>query len=251
MDRTHELHPEQASPDQLPATVTPTFAPVEVGYRAYGWTPERQRQFIEELADCGIVREAAARVGMTEQSAYRLRRRPDAASFNEAWDAAVLLGMDRLHSTAFERAVNGTVRYRYYHGEVVGEERLYDNRLLVYLLGRLDKKDRYKVRNTIENWDTVLGALEAGLSAPLPAPDQANAPVWSKEGRWFTRLPPPEGFDGDQWGTFGDARYVRCLTDEERSIVESWQARRHAQARRKREGYFARLSRNFFDPMQA
>jgi hypothetical protein len=102
---------EHAAPSPLPDSCA--FDPVAFAYRTSGWTPERQRQFIEELADCGIVREAAARVGMTEQSAYRLRRRPDAAGLNRAWDAAVQLGVDRLHSTAYERAVTGTVKRHY------------------------------------------------------------------------------------------------------------------------------------------
>src|SRR5688572_982285 len=92
-----------------PSTAQP-FQPIALAARADGWTPERQRQFIEELADCGIVREAAARVGMSEHGAYQLRRRPDAAGFNQAWDAAVQIGVHRLHSTAFERAISGTVK---------------------------------------------------------------------------------------------------------------------------------------------
>jgi hypothetical protein len=111
----------------------PSFTPIQLAHRSDGWTPDRQRAFIEELADCGVIAEAAARVGMTEQTARRLRRRPDAAAFNKAWDAAIQLGGDRLRSIAYERAVNGTVRQRYYRGEVVGEERVYDNRLLIYL----------------------------------------------------------------------------------------------------------------------
>lgn len=101
-----------AAPNELDA-----FDPVATASRHDGWTPDKQRAFIEELADCGIVREAAARVGMTEQSARRLRRRPDAAGFNLAWDAAVQVGADWLHSLAYERAVTGTVRRHYFHGE--------------------------------------------------------------------------------------------------------------------------------------
>src|SRR5262249_45320486 len=99
------------------------FEPVQVARRIDGWYPERQVAFIEELADCGIVREAAARVGMTERSARRLRLRPDAAAFNLAWDAAIRAGTERLHSIAYDRAVNGTVRARWFRGEQVGEER--------------------------------------------------------------------------------------------------------------------------------
>lgn len=38
----------------------PEFAPVPRKYRHDGWTPERQKAFIEALADCGSVTRAAA-----------------------------------------------------------------------------------------------------------------------------------------------------------------------------------------------
>src|SRR5688572_11146358 len=51
--------------------------PVRLRWRQDGWTPARQRQFLEELADCGIVKEAAARVGMSAKAAWQLRRRAE------------------------------------------------------------------------------------------------------------------------------------------------------------------------------
>src|SRR6476469_1273837 len=112
-----------------PPTSRLAFEPVELEHRKDGWTPARQRAFVEALADCGIVREAAARVGMSEQGARALRRRADAASFAIAWEAALQLGADRLRSAAWERAIEGVVKPRFYHGEKIGEERVYDNRL--------------------------------------------------------------------------------------------------------------------------
>jgi hypothetical protein len=65
----------------------PPFVPVPLRARADGWTPERQARFIGLLAETGSVAEAARRVGMGRQSAWRLRRRRGAASFARAWDA--------------------------------------------------------------------------------------------------------------------------------------------------------------------
>ena len=59
--------------------------------RADGWTPERQARFIGLLAETGSVAGAARRVGMTRESAWRLRRRAGAASFAHAWDAVEAL----------------------------------------------------------------------------------------------------------------------------------------------------------------
>jgi hypothetical protein len=239
------------SPEILPAAVAAAeaasseleFAPVAVALRHDGWTPEKQRAFIEHLADCGIVKEAAARVGMTAQSAYGLRRRPDAETFNCAWDAAVQLGVAHLHSTAFERAVEGTVKKRWFNGEVVGEERVFDNRLLMFLLARLDKNRGYPVERTIANWDHSMDAVEDGLAEPLAYPDEdRQSPVWRDEaGEWLTNFAPPAGFNGEQWGKPGEADYCRRLTLEEHEAVEAWKVRLDEKGDRQRDRYFARL----------
>ena len=183
--------PLPEGPDASPPRLD--FHPVSVAYRSDGWTPERQREFIEALAECGVVGEAAARVGMTEQTARRLRARPDAGSFRIAWNAAIRIGSDRLKSVAFDRAINGTIRRRYYHGQVIDEERVYDNRLLTYLLGKLNSYgfERFEC-------EKFLAAADHGL--PLPALEDDGAPVWQTEDGWFTDFPPPEGFDGQEEG---------------------------------------------------
>jgi hypothetical protein len=223
-----QLHPPANAPSPL------AFDPVTVAYRNDGWTPERQRAFIEELADCGIVCEAAARVGMSERSANRLRHRPDAHSFRFAWAAAVQIGGERLRSVAFDRAVNGTLRRRYYHGEVVDEERVYDNRLLTWLLGRLPAAPPSSF------WDAAhfLAADDHGL----PAPETFDAPVWrGDDGVWRTAFPPPSGFTGDEHGCFGDEDYHRALTANEQASVAASIDRKRDKAGRARDLYFERL----------
>lgn len=220
------------------------FAPVPLAWRSDGWTPERQRAFIEELADCGIVREAAARVGMSEQSAYGLRRRADADAFNKAWDTAVHMGTERLQSIAIERAIEGTIRRRYFHGEVVGEERVYDNRLLIYLLGRTHSATRdYNAAARIGEWPGWIDAVQHGTAKPLPAPDEDHrAPVWRDEdGRWLTSFPPPDGFDGEQWIDEDEEDYCRELDAAEQAAVATWERHAQAEAQRRRDLYFRRL----------
>jgi len=65
------------------------FTPVRLRHRRDGWTPERQRRYVALLAATGHAGQAAQAVGMTEQSAARLRRRPDAASFARACEFAL------------------------------------------------------------------------------------------------------------------------------------------------------------------
>jgi hypothetical protein len=105
-----------------------------------GWTPERQVEFIEALAECACVEEAAARVGMSVQSAYALRRRVDAVSFRIAWDAALDYGVRRLSDAVFSRALKGVARPVFYQGEQVGERRYFDERLAMFILRYRDPK---------------------------------------------------------------------------------------------------------------
>ena len=87
---TQRRNPSARSPQSWPAyRRLPPFAPVPVRARRDGWDAERQGRFIGYLAETGSVAQAAARVGRSRESAYRLRRRADAAGFAAAWDAAL------------------------------------------------------------------------------------------------------------------------------------------------------------------
>lgn len=112
----------------------PPFAPVPVRARHDGWTPDKQRLFIEALAETACVEEACAHVGMSRRSAYTLRRRFDAFEFRFAWDAALDHAVSRLGDAALSRAIHGVPVPHYYQGELVGEHRRYDERLTMWLL---------------------------------------------------------------------------------------------------------------------
>jgi hypothetical protein len=110
------------------------FEPVPVAARSDGWTPEKQTGFIEALGESGCVAAAAVAVGMSRESAYRLRARPDAAPFRQAWEAALDYAYHRLGEAALDRALNGVPVPIFYKGEQVGERRHFDERLTQYLL---------------------------------------------------------------------------------------------------------------------
>jgi hypothetical protein len=113
----------------------PEFAPVPRQCKRHdGWTPTRQRGFIQALADLGSVRAAAHAVNMTPEGAYLLRRHPEAAEFREAWEAALALGVQRLEDVAMERALFGVEVPVYHFGAVVGTRRVYNDRLLMFML---------------------------------------------------------------------------------------------------------------------
>ena len=57
--------------------------------RRDGWTAERQLAFLAALTRTRSVTMAARAVGMSRESAYRLRGRPTGALFAAAWDGAL------------------------------------------------------------------------------------------------------------------------------------------------------------------
>lgn len=103
-----------------------------------GWSAERQRQFIQALAETGSVHLASRHAGLSARSAYGLRVRSPA--FARAWDTAQQLAVGRLSALAFDRAIHGRVEQIYSDGQLIAERRLPSDRLTMWLLSRLDPK---------------------------------------------------------------------------------------------------------------
>lgn len=127
------------------------FDPVPVAARHDGWTPEKQRWFIDALAACGCVKAAARHVGMTAKSAYRLRNRPDAAGFAAVWDHAQREGFARTHDNAVERAIYGEQVPIYRRGRQVGTRVRYNDRLIFAVLNRDAARLRALASSTAAN----------------------------------------------------------------------------------------------------
>jgi hypothetical protein len=112
----------------------PDFDAVPRKYRHDGWTPERQRAFIEALADTGSVSRACAQVNMSTEGAYYLRRQRGAEGFRRAWEAALDFGVQRLKDIAFERAIDGQLVPVFVAGKLMGFRRKKNDRLLMFCL---------------------------------------------------------------------------------------------------------------------
>jgi len=117
------------------------FVPAPVRARRDGWTEARQQGFIVRLALGGCVSWAARAVGKTKASAYRLRERPGAESFAAAWDRALGWGRERTVDLGIERAVCGEDVPVMYRGRRVGTRKRFDNRLLIAVLGAMDRRE--------------------------------------------------------------------------------------------------------------
>ena len=125
-----------------------SFEPVPVASRTDGWTAARQQVFIRELRAARSVTRAARAAGMTRAGAYRLRARPDAASFAAAWDAVFAApppAAARIRSAAadlWDRALNGRVVPIMRKGVQVGHRVRADNAALMTLMRRYDRAGR-------------------------------------------------------------------------------------------------------------
>jgi hypothetical protein len=154
----------------------PEFAPVPRKYRHDGWTPERQKAFIEALADTGCVSRAAKQVNISQQNAYALRRAPGAEEFRKAWDAALDFGLKRLKDIAFERAIEGYLVPVFVGGRLVGFRRKHNDALLIFCL-RHYGQDADGKRTTINYFSTraSAGAVSAPSSGAAASGAEASA----------------------------------------------------------------------------
>jgi hypothetical protein len=136
-----DLLPPAVPPDDEPHVLAMPFdgVPLESSRnRLAGWSAERQRLFLTMLAETGSVHLAAQAARLSARGAYMLRARSPA--FARAWNAAQQLAVGRLSALAFDRAINGRVEQVYRDGDLVGERRVPSDKLLMWLLARLDPK---------------------------------------------------------------------------------------------------------------
>jgi hypothetical protein len=116
------------------------FTPVPVKPRHDGWTPERQRGFIDRLCVTGCVARSARAVGKSSQSVYRLREHAGAASFSRAWNKALDSGESYQIDIAMDRGLNGVVVPVVRGGRLVRERYRHDNRLAMAALNAMDRR---------------------------------------------------------------------------------------------------------------
>lgn len=160
-DRAPLFDPENPDRDE------PLSPDAEPGSRQ--WTRAKMGDFLRMLAASHSVAQAARSVGMSRQSAYKLRSRLKGEPFDIAWETAFRHGYDNLAHAALERALNGVEVPHYHKGELIGTSRKYDERLTVALLamrnrfgaptvGRFEAMAEYMS----ERWDSLLDRVETG-----------------------------------------------------------------------------------------
>lgn len=126
------------------------FHPATTRARRDGWSVERQCAFLAQLYITGSVTAAAQAVGMSRESAHRLRVREGAESFAAAWDRVLTppgAGSTGAGKPDYRKVTNaaliarletGLVRPVVYRGRMIAIGRKADNSTLFRLLRRLD-----------------------------------------------------------------------------------------------------------------
>ena len=106
-----------------------------------------KRQILKQLEKTGNLRGSCAKFGVSEQTwFYHIKKDP---VLKEMYDAAKGKALNRLTEVAHDRAINGTDKPVYYKGELVGHEKIYDNRLLETLL-RAHDPDTYANKSQVQ-----------------------------------------------------------------------------------------------------
>ncbi|MFA7587835.1 MAG: hypothetical protein WCY11_16850, partial [Novosphingobium sp.] len=106
-----------------------------------------------------------------------LRNRLHGTPFALGWEVALEMGMHQLAHAVMDRALNGEEVQHYYHGELVGTTRRFDNRLAQWVLENPWKVGRHQIAReyTAGSFDALLErvewpALDWSDGEPLPGP---------------------------------------------------------------------------------
>ena len=149
------------------------------------WTAAKMAAFLRQLSASQSVSAAARSVGMSRQSAYRLRSRLKGGAFDLAWDVAFHHSYDNLAHAALERALNGVEIPVFHRGEQIGSYRKYDERLTLRLLALSTQRGNVPVLGRrgpeaelhARRFDALVAEVELGEGddAPLADPGPAAA----------------------------------------------------------------------------
>jgi hypothetical protein len=155
--------PEPAPPEE------PAERPRVYVARGDRWNKWKMAQFLRHLAATHSVTAAARAVGMSRNSAYKLRARLKGQPFDVAWEAAFRHGYDDLPHAALELALEGEEVPHYFQGELVGTHRKRHPQLMMALLKMRNSAGapmlgRYSAAAEYwsEHWDQITHRVETG-----------------------------------------------------------------------------------------
>jgi hypothetical protein len=151
--------------------------------RAHEWTRAKMREFLRALAATASVSQAAQQVGMSRQSAYDLRARLVGRPFDLAGEVALEHALQQLGHAALERAIHGVPRPHYYQGEKVGEHRVFNESLTLFLLNNPGRVGRFHIARDYysREWEGLLDRVEHGELEWLGDDEPKDTPAARKK----------------------------------------------------------------------
>lgn len=182
-------------PDVIPqpSLYSEVLADCASATRHDGWTRETKITFCEVLAITGRVVEALDAVNRSGNTAYAQRRRDPL--FARAWEIALAEARHRLADALLARALDGTrVIQLDAAGEVTAERQVFDNRLALAVLRRLDRiADRHARSAERPHEDAAAdpapATFDQALALLAAAPEELDEPetheTHSLANRWI------------------------------------------------------------------
>ena len=175
-DRPADRSAPAATPGCAATPPSPADSPKRAA-RHNEWTLAKQAEFLRHLSATHSVATAARNVGMSRQSAYRLRSRLAGKAFDLAWEVAFHHSYNVLAHAALDRALNGVEVPIFFQGEQVGSYRRFDERLTLALMrwssdGGVPVTGRFgpAAERHARDFDSLLASIENGEEVATGAP---------------------------------------------------------------------------------
>jgi hypothetical protein len=158
---------------QAPAGAPPGLLERAIANPRRRRTPARQRAaFLEQLARCGSVQEAALRAGVNRGTLYRWKKKDP--EFAGRWAEAIRRRAEEVGDDIPLQANVIEVQPVFYRGQKIGEKRKVNTRLLMHVQSRLDT-DRRRAEDRTERRELLL--LRAELAGRSPESSQSATPA--------------------------------------------------------------------------
>jgi hypothetical protein len=127
-------------------------------------TKKKRAEFLELLADTGIVSKATKALNLDRRRMYELR--DEDPEFREAWDQALETAADTIEAEARRRAFDGVDEPVFYQGEEVAIVKRYSDNLLMFLL-KGNRPDKFKERFAGELTGKDGGAVQVAITRTI------------------------------------------------------------------------------------
>lgn len=144
---------------------------------------KKQLEFLEHLEKCGQVNLAAAKTGVSTTSVKTAEAKNP--KFKEALAISKAIALNKLVSVAQSRALDGLDEKIYYRDKEIGTRKVYDNKLLKFLIESLERGSFIKEeagvninQNINVSDETTLNRLGSFLNIDINSPpnDSEDAP---------------------------------------------------------------------------